>query len=63
MTADLAEEILTEQIMVRLTPAQHAALKADAKQFGRKAAQSARFAIEFYLAATPPPTGEGTKNG
>jgi hypothetical protein len=56
VTPDPEDIGLTERFEVRITPTQLAALKADAQRFGRKPAQSARFAIDFYLSATPPAT-------
>lgn len=45
-----------KQLVTRVSAAQMAALEVDATQHGRTVAQSARFAIDLYLAATPPVT-------
>lgn len=45
-----------KQLVTRVSTDQMAALEADADQHGRTVAQSARFAIDFYLSATPPAT-------
>jgi hypothetical protein len=44
------------QLVTRISADQKAALEADAEAHGRTPTQSARFAIDFYLAATPPVT-------
>lgn len=48
-----------QRLVTRITSEMLTALQADAETFGRDVAQSARFAIDFYLASTPPPTAAG----
>lgn len=47
---DVKPRTLTEQIMVRMTPAEHEALVAEAERSERTVAQLVRLACKSYLA-------------